>query len=193
MDIERDATKKKLEEAAAFFASARPSASLKRTKIEEYNKQIQKENVSYSMDLMDKMLIELSAMTTEMKEHIPTSSQLVDRYNRLIQEYGVNLPKTKEWSDIVSPDNVEDMQKCVTLLKSHCDTVVSVIEDTFDAHYSALLENNDEVLSDEIEHNLNTKTSEKELLISRYKTMFYECIVFFENNITEARKKQPRL
>ena len=40
MDIERDATKKKLEEAAAFFASARPSASLKRTKIEEYNKQI---------------------------------------------------------------------------------------------------------------------------------------------------------
>lgn len=87
-------------------------------------------------------------------------------------------------------DNLEALQYLVAMLKNHRDSVVRIIENAFNEHYKDLFEVKDESVREDIEQNCNTKFAEKELLISRYKTLFYEYIVYYESTIAEARKQR---
>ena len=191
--------------ASAFFASAKTMASsptpledaLKfftgasvQVKQGDNTKLVQAENVKHTMDLTDKLIAELSAMTSKMKENMPASALMVDKYISFSQKYNDTLPKAKDWSDMGKYDNLEALQYIVAILKNHCDNVIRIIENAFNEHYKDLFEVKDENVREEIEQNYNTKFAEKELLISRYKTLFYEYILYFESTVAEARKQR---
>ena len=191
--------------ASAFFASAKTmsssptpledafkffSGSPVQAKQGDNTKLVQAENVKHTMDLADKLIAELSVMTSKIKENMPASAQMVDKYVSFAQKYSDTLPKTKDWSDMGRNDNLEALQYLVAMLKNHCDSVVRIIENAFNEHYKDLFEVKDESMREEIEQNYNAKFAEKELLISRYKTLFYEYIVYYESTIAEARKQR---
>lgn len=191
--------------ASAFFASAKAmpssptpfedafkffSGSPVQAKQGDNTKLVQAENVKHTMDLADKLIAELSVMTSKIKENMPASAQMVDKYVSFAQKYSDTLPKTKDWSDMGRNDNLEALQYLVAMLKNHCDSVVRIIENAFNEHYKDLFEVKNESVREEIEQNYNAKFAEKELLISRYKTLFYEYIVYFESTIAEARKQR---
>lgn len=177
--------KSKLEEAIALFSGV--SVQNKKQDICE---QIKKQNISYSSDLAEKMVADLARMSTELIPHLPQTSLLVDKYIKLIQEYNYNLPKAKESeytagisSSLTSP------KECVNILKSYILTITQTIENTFNEHYTFLLENDSDELDEESVAMRDVKISEKELLISRYKTLIYEYIVLLEMEIVDTKKK----
>ena len=204
-ETEAPATAASLFGASAFFASAKSmpssptpfedafkffSGSPVQAKQGDNTKLVQAENVKHTMDLADKLIAELSVMTSKIKENMPASAQMVDKYVSFAQKYSDTLPKTKDWSDMGRNDNLEALQHLVAMLKNHCDNVVRIIENAFNEHYKDLFEVKEESMREEIEQNYNAKFAEKELLISRYKTLFYEYIVYFESTIAEARKQR---
>ena len=181
-------SKSKLEEAIALFSGASVQ-----NKNQNICAQIKKQNISYSSDLAEKMVADLARMSTELIPHLPQTSLLVDKYIKLIQEYNYNLPKAKESeytagisSSLTSP------KECVNILKSYIRTITQTIENTFNEHYAFLLENDSDELDEESVAMRDVKISEKELLISRYKTLIYEYIVLLEMEIADTKKKAPK-
>lgn len=180
--------KSKLEEAIALFSGVSVQ-----NKKQDICARIKKQNITYSSDLAEKMVVDLACMSTELIPHLPQTALLVDKYIKLIQEYNYNLPKARESeytvgisSSLVSP------KECVNILKNYIRTITQTIENTFNKHYAFLFENDCDELDEEIVAMRDVKISEKELLISRYKTLIYEYIVLLEMEIADTKKKAPK-
>lgn len=177
--------KNKLEEAMAIF-----SVSSVQNKKQDICAKIKKQNIIYSSDLANKMVADLACMSTELIPHLPQTAWLVDKYIRLIQEYNYNLPKVMDSENSAGiSSSLASLRECVSILKSHFRTITQTIENTFNEHYAFLFEDGCEKLDEEIAAMRDVKTSEKELLISRYKTLIYEYIVFIESEIADIKKK----
>ncbi len=156
-----------LKEAGRLFGLATQNE-----KVKEFLQENKQRKLDISKNIQSYMLNEYCCVVKDM-EHALFKDNILS--NRFLNQFMSIIQQNNSGGF-----NDEEMKKIVEKLKSYCDDIENTIIIEYEKFFSLLHENNDGNLESEVKQIEIVAKEERDLLILKYKTLFYEEIVQIE-------------